>query len=239
VITEMAPAEQRFSRPDHYSHIGRAALRDVRLAMLAAGKDTVTSVLDMPCGHGRVLRVLKAAFPDARLTACDIDPDAVDFCAQVFGAHPVYSEYDPAEVEIGDSFDLLWCGSLLTHLPRARWHDFLALFESVLAPRGLLVFTVHGRYVADRLRGAGRTAFERSYGLPPDRVASLLAAYDREGFGFSAYPQQEGYGISLSSPPAVCEALSLRTGLRLVGYREEWHDMARPLDVIACVRDVS
>ena len=90
--------------------------------------------------------------PSARLGAGDIDHDGVDFCAATFGATPVYGREDPADVEIDAPYELIWCGSLFTHLPPERWEGFLALFERALAPGGLLVFTTHGRRIAERIR---------------------------------------------------------------------------------------
>src|SRR5438874_12247978 len=51
--------------PRYYFFWGQQAMKSVRLAMLVAGKTAVRKILDLPCGHGRVLRTLKAAFPDA------------------------------------------------------------------------------------------------------------------------------------------------------------------------------
>ena len=112
----------------------------------------MASALDLPSGHGRVLRWIKAEFPDARLGAGDIDHDGVEFCAATFGATPVYGREDPADVEIDAPYELIWCGSLFTHLPPERWEGFLALFERALVPGGLLVFTTHGRRIAERIR---------------------------------------------------------------------------------------
>ena len=46
-------------------------------------------ILDMPCGHGRVTRVLRARFPDAAITVCDIDRDGAGFASDRFGARGV------------------------------------------------------------------------------------------------------------------------------------------------------
>ena len=60
--------------------------------MLAlVGKTEVRKILDLPCGYGRVLRMIHAAFPRATIHACNLNKDAVDFCAATFGAIPVYS----------------------------------------------------------------------------------------------------------------------------------------------------
>src|SRR5262249_54999765 len=78
---------------EHYFGITRSALRCIRLALLPAGKDPrrVKRILDLPSGAGRVLRVLRAEFPDASIVACDLIRDSVDFCAREFGAIPAYA----------------------------------------------------------------------------------------------------------------------------------------------------
>ena len=57
-------------RAAHYFGVGADALKLVLQAMSLAGKGDISSILDLPCGHGRVLRYLKAEFPQALLTAC-------------------------------------------------------------------------------------------------------------------------------------------------------------------------
>jgi SAM-dependent methyltransferase len=217
----------------NYFHQGVDALRCIRLAMLAGRKTTISNILDFACGHGRVLRMLKAEFPQAKLTASDIESDAVDFCARVLEATPVYSREDPAEVHIDDSFDLIWSGSLLTHHGADRWRQFLALFESLLCPSGLLVFTTSGRTVAERVRTRSKT-----YGLAEDQVERLLAHYERDGFGYEEYPAHRGfvssYGISLSSPAWVWAKLEERTALsRVVHVERAWMSQ----DMFVCLKE--
>jgi hypothetical protein len=69
--------------------------------------------------------MLKAAFPGAELTACDIDRDAVEFCAETFGAVPVCAETRPEQIRFDREFDLIWSGSLFTHLEAERFGGFL------------------------------------------------------------------------------------------------------------------
>ena len=66
----------------HYFHVGYSAFYCIKLSIFLANKNLqdIKKILDFPCGYGRVLRVLKAAFPEAQITACDIVRDAVDFC---------------------------------------------------------------------------------------------------------------------------------------------------------------
>jgi SAM-dependent methyltransferase len=208
------PADEAW---DHYFHCGRSALRVIRLALAAAGKTDVRRVLDLPCGHGRVLRVLKAAFPHAELHACDLDRDGVDFCARRFGAMPIHSHPDPRNVALAGPYDLVWVGSLLTHLDAPRWPAFLELFRSAIAPDGVCVFTCHGHTAAEMIRTG-----KAGYGLK--EPAALLRPYRRDGFAYAAYPGQD-YGISLSSPAWVAGRLAAVRGARLLLYFERgWAD---------------
>jgi SAM-dependent methyltransferase len=97
-----------------YFDVGRSALDCIKSALTTA-HIAPTSILDLPCGHGRICRMLRALFPDAHLAACDLDRDAVDFCAAQFNATPVYSHEDIRRVSLDQCFDLIWCGSLFTH----------------------------------------------------------------------------------------------------------------------------
>jgi SAM-dependent methyltransferase len=241
VITEISPRDKMLGgdddsgsleeRRNHYFWLGHSAMHRIRTAIRAAarGPGGIESILDLPCGHGRVMRSLKASFPDAALTACDIDRDGVDFCARVFGATPVYGAVDPTEVEFDRSFDLIWCGSLLTHLePETQWPDFLALFERSLGDRGLLVFTSNGRAAAQMMRDG-----TYDHGLDPGQIEVVLEQFGRSGAGYTSYAGYDDYGISVAMPSRVARVIEQHTALRLVGYTEAgWGDHQ---DVVACV----
>jgi len=232
IIQEISPKDQMYVfGKAHYFHVGESALKNIKLAILLAGKDfiDIKDILDMPCGHGRVLRMLRAAFPKSQITACDLDRDAVDFCAKTFDANPVYSEEHPDKIQIKDKFDLIWCGSLLTHLNLDRWCEFLNFFNSILKQGGILIFTTHGRFSADMIR-CGRF----TYGLDPVRLKTLLNEYDRNGFGYSNYAQTDNYGISLSSPSYVLSMLEKIPNFYFLMYNEQGWDEHQ--DVIACIK---
>jgi SAM-dependent methyltransferase len=227
VVEDVSPRDHMFRVRERYLRSGQKALDCIRLGMLAAGRTTVASALDLPSGHGRVLRWIKAEFPDARLGAGDIDHDGVAFCAATFGATPVYGREDPADVEIDAPYELIWCGSLFTHLPPERWEGFLALFERALVPGGLLVFTTHGRRIAERIRDpeTGRQYLKE----PADRE-HVLSDYEQGGLGYRDYTFSDeyreslalprNYGISLVRPSVVCATLERRPQLGLVGFTE-------------------
>src|SRR5689334_7802613 len=212
-----------------YLATGASALKAVRLALLAARAPEPQRILDLPCGHGRVLRWLAAAFPDARLTACDLLTDGVDFCAEAFGAAPVHSVPEPSVELFGATYDLIWVGSLLTHVDVAAWDRFVALFDALLAPGGVLVATTHGELVAERMRQG------HHYGYPSRAVERTLRTYDHAGFAFlEQSPTEIDYGITVARPAWVVDRLTRTTDQRVVLCSEAlW---ANHQDVVALVK---
>ncbi|HEY0837566.1 MAG TPA: class I SAM-dependent methyltransferase [Azospirillum sp.] len=178
---------------DHYFAVGKSALAVIEAARSLSGQPAPRRILDLPCGHGRVTRTLRAAWPEAEITACDIDRDGVDFCRDSFGCVPVYGDRDFARVTFPDRFDLIWVGSLVTHLPAARTRDFLAYAAGLLTDTGTLVVTFHGRFVAGRLASD-------TYGIAAERVPGMLADCAAGGYGYADYPGHDGYGISITHP---------------------------------------
>lgn len=159
-----------------YFDVGCSALRCIRLALLTAEQENVASILDFGCGHGRVLRTLKAAFPTAALTACDINRGGVDFCAETFGATPVYSATRPEDIPLPRRYDLIWCGSVFSHLSEDRWPGFLGLLFAHLELNGVAVLTTCGRTIGDRLR-----AGDPFYGLDAAQITEILRGFDERG----------------------------------------------------------
>ncbi|MBZ0111515.1 MAG: class I SAM-dependent methyltransferase [Thermoanaerobaculia bacterium] len=218
----LSPADEMLygSNLGHYLSVGQSALRCIRLGLLSAGRQpsSVRRILDLPCGHGRVTRTLRAEFPTATITACDLVPDAVDFCAANFGAVPVYSKQNLEEIELEVEFDLIWCGSLLTHLDAGRWRQVLNFFEKYLTQHGVLLFSSHGRSVPTKI------ARGWDYGLEADQLEALVRNYRRCGFSYEDYRQTPGYGISVASPHWVMELLEDSDDLRILSYSEDAWD---------------
>jgi SAM-dependent methyltransferase len=206
---------------EHYLRVGLSALRCVD----AAGVNEPRRVLDLPCGHGRVLRTLAAAFPQAELTAADLDRGGVDFCAERFGATPLYAPADPCELALPDgSFDLIWCGSLITHLDEAPTLALLESLAAALAPGGRLLVTTHGDWVAERLASG-----EADYQLDAAGIDTLLAGYRRTGFGYADYPWSPGYGVTVTAPDWLRE----RSPLQVVDVAERGWDAHQDVHVLA------
>ena len=99
-------------------YVAYSALACIQSVRIKQHKEMFESVLDLPCGHGRVLRALKAAFPGANFTACDLDQHGVDFCVRRFGAAGVYSNLDPNKIRIYANFDLRLYACSMGQAPR-------------------------------------------------------------------------------------------------------------------------
>ena len=99
-------------------------------------------VLDFACGYGRLLRFLSLSIDPRRISACDLQTDAVDFVRDAFGVEALASHADPAHFELGRRFDFIWVASLFSHLPEPLFHAWLARLVALLTPRGVLCFSV-------------------------------------------------------------------------------------------------
>ncbi|HST51623.1 MAG TPA: class I SAM-dependent methyltransferase [Pyrinomonadaceae bacterium] len=196
----------------HYFGVGLTAARSVKEAADAVGL-VPRRVLDFPCGYGRVLRYLMALYPNAHFVASDIEREAVDFCARGLKAEGVYSSENLSEVRLGEPFDLIWVGSLLTHFDEAKTREAVAFFGDNLAAGGLLVFTSHGEGAARRMRSK-----TLDYGVGEEGAARLLTSYADGGHGFEAYDFWPGYGISLTSPAWI---RGLMSGWREVYFGDQ------------------
>lgn len=235
VAQEISPRDEMlFGNETHYFDVGESALHCIETALFAARREKsgIKQILDLPCGHGRVMRFLKKAFPAARLTACDLNQDGVDYCAKVFGAVPVLSQATVDDIPLREKFDLIWCGSLLTHLPEEKCAAFFQLFQRLLHPQGILVFTTHGRHSANELATG-----KHRYGINDQQIADLLGRYRQRGFGYVDYGSQSGYGISLALPSFVLANFVQHPEWQLISYHENGWDKRQ--DVVCLQRKIA
>jgi SAM-dependent methyltransferase len=165
--------------------------------LVAGAAPSAAEVLDLGCGYGRVLRQLKLRYPDARFTACDIEPGAARFCASEFGAVPVISQERLDLVAFPTApYDLIWMGSLLTHLDAAANENVLGVLARLVRPDAVLTFTTHGPDLVPEMERYGPGLGDRI-----DEVQAAMAG----GFAYVSYPHYAdgSYGISFHEPAYV------------------------------------
>jgi hypothetical protein len=137
--------------------------------------------------------VLRARFPKASITVCDIDPAAVGYSAARFAAHAIYSVSDFRLLDLNGTYDLIWVGSLITHLPEQQTRRFLDCIVRQMWRRSTLVMLSHGDLIARRIQSG------TNYGLHLKAMTALLKEYRKSGYGYGDYPGRQGYGISVIS----------------------------------------
>lgn len=252
VSREIHPDERmNAANHNHYFGVGDSAMRLVKTALLLSDKRPadLKRILDFPCGHGRVLRTFRAAFPDTQLTAGDLLADGVKFCADQFNATSVYSNKNPTTSLFPDAgqYDLIFVGSLLTHLDAPRWTHFLQLFHDLLAPNGILIITVHGPFVAYRLetgfsyRYTDKNVPSNAPALPSNFLPDLplfnrhlLHSYYTTDFAYGDDGSGQGYGISLARPAWTLRQFENHPALRLLYYTERGWDNHQ--DAVALIK---
>jgi len=227
VDENISPHDNMFmpNQRDHYFRVGRDAVAIVATAMIKAGITSFGSVVDLPCGSGRVLRHLVRFLPEAFVIASDIDAENVEFCARQFGASPVLSRERFGEVQFARPVDLFWCGSLLTHLSEDRFKDLLHHAVRWLAPGGIAILTLHGRWSMHC-----QTATAYKY-VGDEVFAPIARSVEREGFGYADYSLpderagQRSYGLSVSLPSWVMRAVEPLREIRVLDFVERgWDD---------------
>ncbi len=221
---------------DTYLKQGRSVMNDIISGINASRQlmrslqvtEYCTRILDFPSGHGRVLRFLKAKFPKAEITAGDIIHEAVDYCVQTFDAKPLYSQTNLRELNVGGKYDLIWCGSLITHLCEKSTIDLLDFFIRHLSRGGLLIFTVHGRSAISYLK---RGIVNYNAGEPEE----IVNEYKRTGYYYKARPSlPENSGVAFYSPSKMFEIIEKYPDLKVVSYSEGgWGNHQ---DVVTCLK---
>jgi SAM-dependent methyltransferase len=209
---------------------GLSAGREIRASLDAAGKVIAKGVvLDFPCGYGRVLRLLKEMFPDSQIVGAEIDAAALNFCRRTFSVQGYASS--PARglrsLSLPHRFDLIWCGSLITHIDESAAVDLLDFFCRHLADRGVCVFTTLGQKAASGMMAKKEKRSE----LSEQGVEKLLRDYHEKGYGYTDYSWADASssgsnGLSLTSRSRIIEMARSVGRWEPVYYRESgWHEL--------------
>lgn len=213
---------------EHYASVGESALRNIIAALLSASRDSQPgSVLDFACANGRVTRWLRAAFPKADLHVADIIPEWVESSAKIYNATGWASTTEFIDIEPPRKFDLIWCGSLATHISQERSANLIKMFREWLNPGGVAVLTMHGRMFTHYAITEHLKYFDDNKYVKP-----LLANLAFRNFGYQPHAGQD-QGISAATPAWLIEQV-MSCNARLVSYCEYGWDNHQ--DVIAFQR---
>jgi 2-polyprenyl-3-methyl-5-hydroxy-6-metoxy-1,4-benzoquinol methylase len=186
------------ANPKHYFGVGRSAMRCIAAGMEAAHTTQAPKrILDFACGSGRVTRWLRAVFPNSIIVCSDLREDSLQFLKNELDVEPHISDADFNKITFEKPFDLIWCGSLLTHLPQESCQNFLSAARRWISTRGIAVVTTHGREVAKRL-ALPTQKYVRSVDAP-----KVLEGFETGEFGYVDYVNRKGIGFSVSTPELI------------------------------------
>jgi SAM-dependent methyltransferase len=146
----------------HFLRVGRQMFEGIRGGVESMDRELegLGAVLDFGCGCGRVARHW-GAVAGPELHGCDYNRELVEWCAaNLCRLRATRNEPAPPLPYVSGSFDLIYALSVFTHLDEGLQREWLAEFRRLLAPGGLLVVSVLGASVADRLGPAERHRFE-------------------------------------------------------------------------------
>jgi hypothetical protein len=162
------------------------------------------------------MRWLRASHPDAQLSGCELQADALSFCAETFDAETWESSAHVEGLKAPRKYDLIWAGSVITHLSADKTEALFRKFLSWTNRGGMIVVTAHGRFAYAR-RAAGKYIDEKC--LP-----AIETEYERDGYGYSNHPGSKQYGISFLKPQWALDLICRLTQCRLVAYSERAWD---------------
>ena len=222
INTEIADTDVMLSKGEigreHYFFVGASALNVINSVQALAQVDSPKTILDFGCGAGRVTRWLRAAFSQATISACDLREDDLAFVRDKLGARTWVSGTDVGNLQQPSPLDLIWVGSVVTHLDEATSEALVRKLAEWLKPRGLLIVSLHGR-TACTYGNSGKVPYIRD-----DLWQRIVIDYHADGYGYSDYPGQTGYGISLASPEWVTGLAQRLDGTRIVQFGEALWD---------------
>jgi SAM-dependent methyltransferase len=214
-----------------YLKSGLCALTNIEDSLATAGRSfsDVRSCLDIPCGYGRVLRWLQVRMDRSLITACDLNREGVDFCEREFGTNPLYSRQNLCELVFPNKYDLIWVGSLLTHLEVETAIAFLHVLMEPLLPSGLIVFTTHGESC---LYTPGIAFFYSGMPIANSREElaeledKLMLQFSLDRFCYAPYSRGGSYGNTIHHRSFIEELMGKQFSrqLRLVRFREQGWD---------------
>jgi cyclopropane fatty-acyl-phospholipid synthase-like methyltransferase len=236
VITRIAGVDEMFSGDlKQYFQCGASGLNCVLAAVQLANLPEPGRILDFGCGAGRVTRWLRAAYPQVQIHGCEIDrlQSALQFVHETFAVSTWNSVADLARLEPPATYDLIWLGSVFTHLSQHASAQLFDKLSSWLNSRGMVVFTTHGRRALFHDRHDPDL-----YGLSPAGRARALEEHRCTGYGYADYSwageYQTNYGISFTSTEWWTNFVKSRREMKLVYVSEAAFDEHQ--DVVAAMK---
>ncbi|MBN2427405.1 MAG: methyltransferase domain-containing protein [Deltaproteobacteria bacterium] len=195
---------------DQYFRVGNNALEIIEKSLELSGRrGDPKCIFDFPCGAGRVTRWLRARWPNASIYVSDLSKQEMDWCVGKFGCIEVEPHVDFESVVLSQKMDLVWCGSLLTHLSEERALQLLSCMSSWIKLGGVFVATTHGRGRINQLYNGSAS------GLKTEETDRVIADASKNGYGYGDYSNNK-YGFSVNKPSWLIDWVEKQADLKLI-----------------------
>ncbi len=148
---------------ERFLQIGALMAGSIRAAVAEEGAEMgeMGAILDFGCGCGRVARNW-AALDGPEVHGSDYNDELVSWCdANLPFLQAGRNELDPPTGYESESFDLVYALSVLSHLSEPLQGAWVAEFRRLLRPGGLLIVSVLGESVRERLTSERMECFDR------------------------------------------------------------------------------
>lgn len=185
--------DRTISKDDHmvtatteaYFNTTQSAVESILKGLQANGKkpEDIKSAMDFGCGYGRVYRAFPLLFPNAKLMAVDLMENAVKFCSGTFGGDGIQSN-EKFELDLPRAFDMVWLGSVFTHLPLVGWDKLLKLLADNCEKGSCAIFTVHGTRAIEHIEAV--VLKRNPYLLDAEYFEDMKRTLPTTGFSFTA-----------------------------------------------------
>lgn len=179
--------------PSYYRQVGYEAVGCVEEALSLTGKNLtdVNALLDFGSGFGRVTRVFAQKMPPSKISVFDVDFQGPAFCSSEFGVKLLHFNGDWNAVPFS-KYDVIWAGSVFTHLSLKYSKEMLQLLTTILASDGLLVFTTHGEIALKKLMNG-------DYGFHFSKYSKKVESeFASKGFSFVPYSYYQDKNVGMT-----------------------------------------
>jgi SAM-dependent methyltransferase len=160
-----------------YLESGRVSVENIEAALARVGRSLADfrHVFEFGCGVGRATRWLVERAPGATITASDVDPQAIGWLRDNLAGVEAHVNAGLPPLPFKDAaFDLVAAFSVFSHLDENYQDAWLAELRRVTAPGALLVLTVQGRSLWNKLLAL----------LSGPEKEDLQSQFDQKGFAF-------------------------------------------------------
>jgi SAM-dependent methyltransferase len=149
------------SDADWFVKSGQQSVNDINAALGSAGRSLSDfhRILDFGCGCGRIMLPLSETVPLGKLTGVDIDGEAIGWLApRVPEASVSVVPHRPPTQFAAETFDLVYCHSVFTHLDKHYQDLWLAELNRITKSGAVLVVSFSGEHAFQVLEDQWRKA---------------------------------------------------------------------------------